>query len=230
MYDNGLQFSSPAIKINLNTGSFTNINSYRRFSNDVNNGTLMTLNWGEEISSWYLNSVSNGLYKRHYENYLGNIFNIKSRLLVVKCYFNPVELSELKLNDRIIIRDKKYTINKLTTDLTSGETNLELLTDYRSGEVPIGNRFSLEPIYQVDNTAQDIEILLLKNVSPYISLSSSFFPWITYSTGSYEDDTTIVVSIDANATGLERVGNVRGKWEDELGNIQDIEIPIIQDA
>ena len=97
---------SPAIRIDLNTGSYTDITSYRRFSNDINNGTLMTLNWGEEISSWYLSSVSNGLYKRHYENYLGNIFDIKSRLLVVKCYFNPVELVNLKLNDRIIIRDK----------------------------------------------------------------------------------------------------------------------------
>ena len=230
MYDNGRQDISPAIRIDLNTGSYTDITSYRRFSNDVNNGTLMTLNWGEEISSWYLSSVSNGLYKRHYENYLGNIFDIKSRLLVVKCYFNPVELVNLKLNDRIIIRDKKYTINKLTTDLTSGETNLELLTDYRSGEVPIGNRFSLEPIYQVDNTAQDIEILLLKNVSPTISLAVSSFAWITYTTGIFDDDTTIVVSISANATGLERTGYVGGKWTDELGNVQDIEIPIIQDA
>lgn len=230
MYDNGRQDITPAIRIDLNTGSYTDITSYRRFSNDINNGTLMTLNWGEEISSWYLSSVSNGLYKRHYENYLGNIFDIKSRLLVVKCYFNPVELVNLKLNDRIIIRDKKYTINKLTTDLTTGETNLELLTDYRSGEVPIGNRFSLEPIYQVDNTAQDIEILLLKNVSPTISLAVSSFAWITYTTGIFDEDTTIVVSISANATGLERTGYIGGKWVDELGNVQDIEIPIIQDA
>lgn len=231
MYDNGIQTGvSPTIKIDLNTGSFTSIDKYRRFSNDINNGTLMTLNWGEEISSWFLSSVSNGLYKRHYENYLGNVFNIKSRLLNVKCYFNPVELIDIKLNDRIIIRDKRYTINKMTADLTTGETSLELLTDYRVGEVAIGNRFSLEPIYQVDNTAQDLEILLLKNVSPTISLAPSTFAWITYTTGIFNDDTTIVVSISANATGIERTGFIGGKWEDELGNVQDIEIPIIQNA
>ena len=231
MYDNGIQTGvSPTIKIDLNTGSFTSIDKYRRFSNDINNGALMTLNWGEEISSWFLSSVSNGLYKRHYENYLGNVFNIKSRLLNVKCYFNPIELIDLKLNDRIIIRDKRYTINKMTSDLTTGETSLELLTDYRVGEVAIGNRFSLEPIYQVDNTAQDLEILLLKNVSPTISLAPSTFAWITYTTGIFNDDTTIVVSISANATGLERTGFIGGKWEDELGNVQDIEIPIIQNA
>ena len=230
MYDNGRQDVSPDIRIDLNTGGYTDISSYRRFSNDINNGTLMSLNWGEEISSWYLSSVINGLYKRHYENYLGNIFNIKSRLMMVKCYFNPIELIDIKLNDRIIIRDKKYTINKMTTDLTSGETSLELLTDYRSGEVAIGNRFSFEPFYEVDNTAQDIEILLLKNVSPIISLAPSTFAWITYTTGIFNEDTTTVVSISANATGLERVGFLGGKWEDENGVVQDIEIPIIQNA
>jgi hypothetical protein len=230
MYDNGRQDVSPDIRINLNTGGYTDISSYRRFSNDINNGTLMSLNWGEEISSWYLSSVINGLYKRHYENYLGNIFNIKSRLMIVKCYFNPIELIDIKLNDRIIIRDKKYTINKMTTDLTSGETSLELLTDYRSGEVAIGNRFSLEPFYEVDNTAQDLEILLLKNVSPIIVLTPSTDAWITYTTASYTDNETVTVSISANATGLERVGSLNGKWKDENGVVQDIEITIIQNA
>jgi hypothetical protein len=230
MYDNGRQDVSPDIRINLNTGGYTDISSYRRFSNDINNGTLMSLNWGEEISSWYLSSIINGLYKRHYENYLGNIFNIKSRLVIVKCYFNPIELIDIKLNDRIIIRDKKYTINKMTTDLTSGETSLELLTDYRSGEVAIGNRFSLEPFYEVDNTAQDLEILLLKNVSPIIVLTPSVDAWITYTTASYTDNETVTVTISANATGLERVGSLNGKWKDENGVVQDIEIPIIQNA
>lgn len=230
MYDNGVQTVTPNIRIDLNTGSYSTIVQYRRFSNDYNNGTILTLNWGEEISTWFLSSVSNGLYKRHYENYLGNIFNIKSRLVIVKCYFNPVQLIDIKLNDRIIIRDKKYTINKLTTDLTSGETTLELLTDYRSGEVPIGNRFAFEPFYEVDNTEQTIEVLLLQNVSPNIQLGGSSFAWITYLEETYTQDTTIVVNIAENKTGVERIGNIRGKWLDETGAVLEIEIPIIQNA
>jgi len=230
IYDNGTQTVSPTIRINLLTGGHQHIVQYRRFSNDYNNGTILTLNWGEEISTWFLSNVSNGLYKRHYENYLGNIFNIKSRLVIVKCYFNPVELIDIKLNDRIIIRDKKYTINKMTTDLTSGETTLELLTDYRSGEVPIGNRFAFEPFYQVDNTEQSIEVLLLRNVSPVISLQASLFGWINYTATDYDNDTTIRVDISQNTTGAERIGYISGKWEDETGTSIDIEIPIIQNA
>jgi hypothetical protein len=230
MYDNGVQTVTPNIRIHLTTGGHQHITQYRRFSNDYSNGTILTLNWGEEISTWFLSNVSNGLYKRHYENYLGNIFNIKSRLVIVKCYFNPVQLIDIKLNDRIIIRDKKYTINKLTTDLTSGETTLELLTDYRSGEVPIGNRFAFEPFYEVDNTEQTIEVLLLRNVSPVISLQSSLYGWIDYIPTDYYNDTTIRVDISQNTTGSQRIGYITGKWEDELGTIIDIEIPIIQNA
>jgi hypothetical protein len=230
MYDNGVQSVSPNIRIDLTTGGHQHISQYRRFSNDYNNGTILTLNWGEEISTWFLSNVSNGLYKRHYENYLGNIFNIKSRLVIVKCYFNTVELIDIKLNDRIIIRDKKYTINKLTTDLTSGETTLELLTDYRSGEVPIGNRFAFEPFYEVDNREQTIEVLLLRNVSPVISLQSSLYGWIDYIPTDYYNDTTIRVDISQNTTGSQRIGYITGKWQDETGTINDIEIPIIQNA
>ena len=230
MYDNSVQTVTPNIRIDLLTGGHQHIVQYRRFSNDYSNGTILTLNWGEEISTWYLNSTSNGLYKRHYENYLGNIFNIKSRLVIVKCYFNPVQLIDIKLNDRIIIRDKKYTINKMTTDLTSGETTMELLTDYRSGEVPIGNRFSFQPFYEVDNTEQTIEVLLLRNVSPVISLQTSLYGWIDYIATDYDNDTTIRVDISQNTTGSQRIGYITGKWQDETETIIDIEIPIIQNA
>jgi len=230
MYDNGVQGVTPNIRIDLLTGGHQHIVQYRRFSNDYNNGTILTLNWGEEISTWFLSNVSNGLYKRHYENYLGNIFNIKSRLVIVKCYFNPVELIDIKLNDRIIIRDKRYTINKMTTDLTSGETTMELLTDYRVGEVPIGNRYSLESFYQVDNTAQTIEAMLLLSDWEKIILETPDEAWISYTLGTKFDNETINVSISANATGSERIGYIKGKWALNDGTSETIQIPIIQNA
>lgn len=230
MYDNGVQNVSPNIIIYLLTGGHTYVTQYRRFSNDYNNGTILTLNWGEEISTWFLSNVSNGLYKRHYENYLGNIFNIKSRLVIVKCYFNPVELIDIKLNDRIIIRDKRYTINKMTTDLTSGETTMELLTDYRVGEVPIGNRYSLESFYEVDNTAQTIEAMLLLSDWEKIILETPDEGWISYTLGTKFDNETINVSISANATGSERIGYIKGKWALNDGTSETIQIPIIQNA
>ena len=232
MYLNPLQSVSPAIKLNQEGGSFVNINNYYRFSNEVFNGTLMSLNWGAEISTWELNDSINGLYQRHYSNYIGNIFDLKARLLIVKCKFNPVELSNIKLNDRIIIRDKKYTINSMKCDLISGEVDMELLSDYRTiGQVTIGARYSFEDIYQVNNQAQYLDVMLLTAEYDFIDLSTSFSSWITYDTSQvYDKNTVATITIAANGTGLERQGTIRGKWEKETGEIIDIEIPIIQNA
>jgi hypothetical protein len=42
-----------------------------------------------------------------------------------------LELTNLKLNDRIVIRDKRYIINQYTTDLLTFESNFELIEDLR---------------------------------------------------------------------------------------------------
>ena len=42
------------------------------------------------------------------------------------------ELLALRLNDRIIIRDKRYIINSFTTDLDTFESKFELIQDFRT--------------------------------------------------------------------------------------------------
>ena len=230
MYDNGQQTLTTDIKIETN--SHVNISTYRRFSNDLNNGGLITLNFGDEISSWTLSSISEGLYKKYYSNYLGNIFNIKGRLLVQKCHFNPIDLADIKLNDRIIIRDKRYTINKLSCELTSGEVTLELLTDYRDVDIPVIETPSAQPIYIVDNTANEIQVLVLLNgYDYYIVDDAGAYPWISVDGAGfpYYDNTNFLVSISANTTGLERTGLIPVVYELN-GVTTELQIPIIQNA
>ena len=228
MYDNGDMSTLPSIKIDRLDGTITSIFHHRRFSNDINNGVLMSLNWGAEISSWFLSNVVNGLYKRHYQNYLGNVFDIKSRLLIVKCIFNPVELVNIKLNDRIIIRDKRYTINKMTSDLTTGEVTFELLTDYRVGEVPIGARYSFEDNYQVPAEESTFEMLVLISDSLGFESRKSEFDWINYSLEEFNENGILNVNISENTTGVERTGYVNLKYL--YGDVELIQIPITQNA
>jgi hypothetical protein len=117
-------------------------------------------------------------------------------------------------------------------DLITGEVDMELLSDYRTiGQVTIGARYSFEDFYQVDNTAQDLDVMLLTAEYDFIDLSTSFSSWITYDTSQvYDKNTVATITIAANGTGLERQGTIRGKWEKETGEIIDIEIPIIQNA
>jgi hypothetical protein len=91
-----------------------------------------TLNFGAEQST-YTGAIENeSLFNNYYSNYLENIFGIKSRIVKVKAMLPISLLTNLKVNDRVIIRDKRYIINQFTTNLTSGEVQFELLTDFRT--------------------------------------------------------------------------------------------------
>jgi hypothetical protein len=60
------------------------------------------------------------------------------------------ELLDLKLNDRIVIRDKRYIINQYTTDLTTFESDFELIQDFRT------INFDNSGLRQVSSEAQTV--------------------------------------------------------------------------
>jgi hypothetical protein len=112
--------------------STTNHTTANIFGQDTSISSVnYTLNFGADQSSYTGNIEEESLFKNYYSSYLDNIFSDKSRILKIKAMFPTGLLSQIKVNDRVIIRDKRYTINTFTTDLTSGEVDLELLTDFR---------------------------------------------------------------------------------------------------
>ena len=90
----------------------------------------LTLNFGEEISSFYLVNNPNTIYKLYYQSYLVNLYNPKNRLVKVKTVLPVSLLTQLQLNDRLIIRDKRYMINEMQSDLTTGEVSFTLINDF----------------------------------------------------------------------------------------------------
>jgi len=236
MYNNGLtNVSTFPIKI-YNGTNYTTINNYIRFNNEINTGAtdlsyLYSLNFGNEISSWYLVNSPQGLYFRHYKQYIDNLYNQKTRVLKVKAKLEPRNLTNLKLNDRIIIRDNRYIINSFTTDLTNGEATLELINDYRVlGYNSVGYRFANIELLNVDNTAQEFQLDLYIGLFKQFTITS-LSGWVTSPTSGVKyDDTSMTVSIDANTTGLLRTYNINLKFKDFDNNELIVEIPITQDA
>jgi hypothetical protein len=90
----------------------------------------LTLNFGEEISSFYNVNNPNTLYSLYYQKYLQNLYNPKNRLVKVKTILPVSILTQLLLNDRLVIRDKRYLINEMQSDLTTGEVNFTLISDF----------------------------------------------------------------------------------------------------
>ena len=94
-------------------------------------GDFFSLNFNEQQSTLYNTPQPNGLYNSYYSNYFNNIYNFKARLVKISAILPTSVLTSLKLNDNVIIRDTKYLINTMNTDLTTGLVQFELLTDQR---------------------------------------------------------------------------------------------------
>jgi hypothetical protein len=112
-----------------------NITAYVPFGQDSNILTTqglipLTLNFGEEISSFYNVNNPNTLYSLYYQKYLQNLYNPKNRLVKVKTILPISLLTQLLLNDRLVIKDKRYLINEMQSDLTTGEVNFTLISDF----------------------------------------------------------------------------------------------------
>ena len=114
------------------------IPSYNRPSNTTSNGAL-SLHFGEETDEYTNNLVSNSLFKLFYQDYIINIYDKTTRLINYKAKFNLSTLLRYEMNDKIIVNNNKYRINKITTNLTSGDTDLELITDFNPITLTIDN-------------------------------------------------------------------------------------------
>ena len=133
LYFNGME-NIIANDFKFDDGSIMyNVENYGLFGQDLDyNGIKYSLCWGQEVSSFYQVTSNNSLYQTYYSTYLNNLYDVKNRLTSVKTLLPLRILTELKLNDRLIIRDKRYIINEMKSDLTSGEVTFTLLNDFRS--------------------------------------------------------------------------------------------------
>ena len=201
MYKNNLQGLDTDIVLYSGV-AYVDVSNYQRFSNELFlNNDIASLNFGEEQSSWSLSDLaSDSLFELWYRNYISGLYNIRCRVVKLKAIMPITELSNIKLNDKIVYKDKKYIINQFTTDLTTGEVDFELISDFRAVTNSAGgtDRFALKQNFSIDNTAQDLEVTILK-------LNSEYYD-VEYAGTSYESldnyaDGTFTVPIDDNTTG-----------------------------
>lgn len=126
-------YEQQSTSIKFYDGVSTNtLTTYMPFGQDMKqNSTNYSLNWGADNSSLLNVPITQGKYATYYYGYLSNLFNKKNRLTTVKTILPLRILNQLKLNDRLVIRDKRYIINQMNSKLTTGEVTLELINDFR---------------------------------------------------------------------------------------------------
>ena len=114
------------------TGARTETLTYNNIGqeNALTNGAITnSLNFGSEISSWTLSAQTESLYSNYWQTYITDLYNTKRRIYEFKAIIPHHKLISISLNDKLIIRDRKYIINKINANLTNGKVKLELLND-----------------------------------------------------------------------------------------------------
>jgi len=115
------------------TSTHQQITSYILPSNSrsLSSGTSTSnINFKAELNEYTAtNNFTGTLFELYYKDYIMHVFNPKNRLTILKAYLPLSVLLNFKLNDRMKINDRLFLINKITTNLTTGESNFELLNE-----------------------------------------------------------------------------------------------------
>lgn len=106
----------------------SNPTSYNRPSN-VTSDETQTLNFDAENDEFNLEFNYNSLFENYYKTYIESVFNQYNRITKIKVLLPIKVLSKYKLNDRMVINDKRYKINSVTSNLMNGNSQVELIED-----------------------------------------------------------------------------------------------------
>ena len=121
---------SNGTEIALQTGTGTeDIDDYIIPSNSLEVGTTneTNINFTAAINEYDGSEYLGTLFNTNYSTYINNVFDIGRRLIKVNAILPQKIFHNLQLNDLIQIRQQNYQINSITTNLTNGKSQLELL-------------------------------------------------------------------------------------------------------
>jgi hypothetical protein len=214
------QYDNQDCDFKLMVGSHVTITNYTPFGQDLRyNNTDLTSNFAPETSSLLLTPIQQTLFAQYYFSYLFNLYNLKQRLINVKTIMPVGLLANLKLNDRVIIRDKRYIINDMNTNLTNGEVQLSLYLDFR----PMINKV---PFLQVPTSGGSVAtaINLPNGASGAVLTPSSSDVTVSQTSISTSQNVTITVGA-ASANTLFTVG-VRYEYTNGSASTETINIVV----
>tara|TARA_B110000483_G_scaffold130709_1_gene156459 strand:- start:703 stop:3588 length:2886 start_codon:yes stop_codon:yes gene_type:complete len=158
-------------RINWISGTAVGLSQYWRPSNSNEAGTSeiapsFTLNFDNEFDEWNridyssiqtgvtgeTDSNNSSLFLMYYKKYIQSIYDYKKRLFNYISYLPAKILTTYKLNDQLKLHDRLFHINSITTNLTTGESNLELINLTPEVEEIIPDSFE-EPTLGVEEVA-----------------------------------------------------------------------------
>ncbi len=113
------------------SGSHVQIDDYIIPSNSVSLNASTdddVLHFNQELNEYTPSGDFDGtLFENYYKNYITDVFVPKRRIIKFKAFLPLKILRKYTLADKFIINNQEYRINSITTNLGTGESDLELL-------------------------------------------------------------------------------------------------------
>jgi hypothetical protein len=209
-----------SFKFNNGTTHVT-VSDYMPFGQDaLINSTNYSLNFSADTSTLLEVPIANSLFGEYYFGYLTNLYNLKNRLINVKTNLPISLLTNLNLNDRLIIRDKRYIINTMKSNLRNGDVDFSLYLDFRPLRPAIINSVSSAA------ACYDYFVSVPRN---YSATFSSSLGGVTINPTPLTASGFVTVCIPINTTGNERTIQITITLNNRDGNTLLDYIFIIQE-
>lgn len=133
-------------------GSVSSMSSYFIPSNSINLTKEKTvdgktvdssdnIHFNGEVNEFALVPFEKTLFDKYYKTYIEEVFDLNRRLTKVTAHLSYGTLLNLSLADIIIIFNRKYKINKITTNFETLVSNLELINTHKETTGIIPSRF-----------------------------------------------------------------------------------------
>ena len=113
---------------NFTDTGYISLANYVRASN-VKADSSQTLNFDQENDEFNLFYNSESLFSNFHNNYISSVYDYRNRITKLEVNLGMSVLSNYKLNDRFVFGRKQYKINSVTSNLTTGKSQIELIED-----------------------------------------------------------------------------------------------------
>jgi hypothetical protein len=117
--------------VNMDTDNFpfTDFHLVSNVNDTVASSVTKTLNFGTEVDPYLLQGFSQGLYSTYWKDYITDLYDTSRRTFMYSGQLPLGLMLALKINDKLTIGERNYIINQMKLNLSTGETQMELLND-----------------------------------------------------------------------------------------------------
>ena len=201
-----------------NSCRFNGVNGYEEISTNVLMPThsqqidfnSFNLNFSAEFNEYNNGAIFyDTIYSRFYSDYVGDVFSNKRRNYKYKAILPLSILNGLKLNDRLVIENTRYIINKITSNLVKREDSLELINDIY--DAPLASDLLNSSLfsrtfsaYNSNAVTDSVVYIGLQNQTPVLVDTGDGTAFITIDSFGTSSLNSITYSLTANNTGLDR--------------------------